>query len=131
MTTIKNGELRTISQLGLDPARTQLVSGLIDTYLKLNAEEEIVFRSRLQEILPEQREEVMQIVTTWMEQGIEQGRQKMANLVVRQLHRRFGEIGDDRENLVRQLSLEQLEDLGEALLDFSSIEEVDRWIENN
>ncbi len=63
--------LRTLSQLGLNPARTQLVSGFIDTYLKLNAEEETIFRSRLQEILPEQQEEVMQIVTTWMEQGIE------------------------------------------------------------
>ena len=51
-----------------------------------------------------------------------------ANLVLRQLRRRLGNIGDDREIRVRQLSLSQLEELGEALLDFSSLEALDRWL---
>jgi len=71
----------------------QLISGFVDTYLRLNAEEEQVFQRELDRIEPEQQENVMQIVTSWMEQGLERGRQQeAASLVLRLLNRRFGSL---------------------------------------
>ncbi len=66
--------LRLLTTLRLDPARTQLISGFIDTYLRLNAEEELRFREQAATLPGEQqRVEIMEIVTSWMEKGIEQG----------------------------------------------------------
>ena len=66
--------LRLLTTLRLDPARTQLISGFIDTYLRLNAEEELRFREQAATLPGEQqKEEIMEIVTSWMEKGIEQG----------------------------------------------------------
>ena len=47
----------------------QLISGFIDTYLQLSAEE-VVFQAELARIAPARQEEVMEIVTSWMKQGI-------------------------------------------------------------
>jgi predicted transposase/invertase (TIGR01784 family) len=49
-------------------------------------------------------------------------------LLLRQLSKRFGQIGNLRLQAINQLSLEQLEDLGEALLDFDNVAELDNWL---
>jgi predicted transposase YdaD len=51
------------------------------------------------------------------------------NLVLRQLTRRFGAIAPTTEAQIRQLSLSQLEAIGEALLDFSSLSDLDGWLQ--
>ena len=80
--------MRSLVTWRLDPARMQLISGFIDTYLKLNTAEEELFRNNINQIAPEEQEVVMQMVTSWMEQGIEQGRQEEAlALILRQLPR--------------------------------------------
>jgi hypothetical protein len=53
------------------------------------------------------------------------------SLLVRLLNRKFGEIDDLTLNRINTLSLEQLESLGEALLDFRSIYDLTTWLENN
>ncbi|WP_107670411.1 Rpn family recombination-promoting nuclease/putative transposase [Cyanothece sp. BG0011] len=61
----------------------------------------------------------------------EQGKQKgEANLVIRLLNHRFGQIPDDLLPKIRGLSVEQLENLGEALLDFQSEEDLTQWFSN-
>jgi predicted transposase YdaD len=50
-----------------------------------------------------------------------------ANLVIRQLNRRCGNISEDLEVKVRSLSIPQLESLGEALLDFTGISDLENW----
>jgi predicted transposase YdaD len=52
-----------------------------------------------------------------------------ANLILRLLDRRFGEVTPDRIDTVRGLSIPQLESLGEALLDFQGIEDLDVWLQ--
>jgi hypothetical protein len=44
------------------------------------------------------------------------------------LSKRFGKLNDRRLEAINNLSLEQLEDLGEALLDFTDIAELDSWL---
>ncbi|MBF2066936.1 MAG: DUF4351 domain-containing protein, partial [Calothrix sp. C42_A2020_038] len=59
------------------------------------------------------------------EQGREQGEK---SLVLRQLTRRVGELPQSARQQVESLSLEQLENLGEALLDFRSMADLDEWL---
>jgi predicted transposase YdaD len=58
-----------------------------------------------------------------------QGKQQEAQaLVLRQLPRRCGQLSQSQELAVRALSLEQLEALAEALLDFDGPEALDAWL---
>ena len=50
-------------------------------------------------------------------------------LILRQLTSRVGELPQSVCQLVENLSLEQLENLGEALLDFSSMADLEAWLE--
>jgi flagellar biosynthesis/type III secretory pathway protein FliH len=112
----------------------QLISGFIDTYLKLSPEEKIRFEEQLARIEPRQQEGVMQIVTSWMEEGIERGieqgkKQGELALLNRQLNRRFGSLSPQLQERIDNLSIAQLEELGEALLDFTTIEDLEAWFE--
>lgn len=115
----------------------QLISGFIDTYLKLNAEKEAKFQEDIARIEPAQQEEVMEIVTSWMEQGIQRGlqqglqqgkQQEAVALIMRQLTRRCGALTPQLQERIQSLSVTQLEDLGEALLDFTSAADLDAWL---
>jgi hypothetical protein len=118
---VKSECLRLLATLRLDPARTKMISGFIDTYLKLNAEEEEIFKTEIAKFEPVQQEVVMEIVTSWMEQGMQRG--ELA-VIMRQLNRRIGTVEPELQERIRQLSLAQLEDLAEALLDFSNVEDL-------
>ncbi len=121
--------LRLLATLRLDPARMRMISGFIDTYLRLNAEEQRLLKADLVTIEPREQEVVMQIVTSWMEEGIEQGKEQATlSLVMRQLPRRVGTLTPELEQRVQQLSLTQLEDLAVALLDFSSVTDLEAWL---
>lgn len=61
------------------------------------------------------------------ERGIQQGGER---LIIRLLNRRFGVIPASLTEKIHQLSIEQLELLGEALFDFSTITNLDQWLEN-
>ena len=135
---VKLVSLQLLSSLGLNPAQVQLISGFVDTYLRLNAEEEAVFQERLARITPVEQEDVMEIVTSWMEQGIQrglqqglqQGRQQEAVLMIlRQLSRRLGSVDSSLQDRIQGLSLFQLEDLGEALLDFNRAADLVTWLD--
>jgi hypothetical protein len=66
-----------------------------------------------------------------IEQGIEQGRQREQQLIIRQINRRVGEIELSLIDSIRALTIEKLELLGEALLDFSSVTDLEQWLQNN
>jgi hypothetical protein len=63
--------LRLLATLRLDPARSQLISGFVDTYLTLNETEAQMFQTEIGKLEETEREGVMAIVTSWMQQGIE------------------------------------------------------------
>ena len=67
-----------------------------------------------------------------LEEGRDEGRTEEAQaLVLRLLTRSIGEIAPGTETQIRELSLEQIETLGEALLDFSVSADLDQWLEQN
>jgi predicted RNA-binding protein with PIN domain len=125
---VKSECLRLLATLQLDPARMQLISGFIDSYLRLNAQEQAIFQTEIAQFEPTQQEVVMQIVTSWMEEGIQQGELK---IIQRQLTRRIGEIKPELQEQVRRLSSTQLEDLAEALLDFSTESDLVAWLQQS
>ena len=118
--------LRLLVTLRLDPARMQLISGFVDTYLDLTELEERLFQEELGRIEPEEQEQVMQIVTSWMRTGIEQGK---LSIVMRLLKRKVGELDPEVEERVKGLSVAKLEELSEALLDFSNVEDLTTWLQ--
>ncbi len=61
------------------------------------------------------------------QEGIIEGQ---TELILRQIARRTGEIPPETKTRIRQLSLEQLEDLGEILLDFTSQEDLIAWLDS-
>lgn len=127
--------LRLLASLGLNPAQIQLISGFIDTYLKLSQTEQVRFQAELDRIEPASQEEVMQIVTSWMEEGLERGREEGRRLealalVLRLLARRVGEVEPELQEQIQALAIAQIEDLGEALLDFSTKADLEAWLED-
>ncbi len=77
----------------------------------------------------------MEIVTSWMQQGITQGiRQGIEReiaLVLRLINRRLGGVNPTLEAQIRDLSIEKVEDLGEALLDFQTEADLVNWLNRN
>jgi predicted transposase/invertase (TIGR01784 family) len=84
------------------------------------------------------REEVMQesviyqdILQKGLQQGEERGKKQEAlELILRQLIRRFGAIEPEIQQQIRTLSITQLEELAEALLDFSSPSDLVNYLAN-
>ncbi|QLE57405.1 DUF4351 domain-containing protein [Nostoc sp. TCL26-01] len=63
------------------------------------------------------------------EQAKQEGRQEgKQDLILRQLNRRIGKIDVSLIERVQGLSTEQLENLGEALLDFTTVADLDIWL---
>ena len=60
-----------------------------------------------------------------IEEGKQQGESK---LILRQLNRRLGELSSEIAVQINQLSIEQLEELGEALFDFQSESDLRNWL---
>lgn len=63
-----------------------------------------------------------------IEEGLQQGEQR---IVIRQLLRRIGEIPPEVRSQIQQLPIPQIEELSEALLDFSRIEDLTTWLRSH
>ena len=76
----------------------------------------------------------MEIVTSWTEKGLEQGlEQGLATgerkVILHQLRNGWRGLGRETEGRLESLSLDELERLGEALLDFSSRRDLEAWLQ--
>ena len=87
-----------------------------------------------------EEEKKMPYVTTierrGIEKGIEKGMEKgrvegATNLTLRQLRRRFGTLAEETQTRIQTLPLNSLEELGEALLDFSSVNDLQAWLDTH
>ena len=66
--------------------------------------------------------------TLGLQQGLEQGER---SLILRQLTRKFGALSPDVLARVQALSLPQLEELSDRLLDFTQTEDLLSWLEQH
>ena len=60
--------------------------------------------------------------------GRQEGRQREERQVLRLLHRRIGAVPQARQTRIAALPIEQLEPLGEALLEFADLADLNRWL---
>ncbi len=70
--------LRLMVTLKLDPAKSRLISKFVDTYLRLNDQEERTFQSEIAKLEPQQKEIIMYTLTSWEEKGIQKERKTIA-----------------------------------------------------
>ncbi|WP_156426828.1 DUF4351 domain-containing protein [Leptolyngbya sp. NIES-2104] len=76
----------------------------------------------------------MEIVTSWMEQGIERGieqgvTQGTRSLVLQQLTTLFGKLPDSVRSQISELPSDRIQSLSIALLRFQSVEDLEQWLE--
>ena len=103
----------------------QLISGFIDTYLHLNPAEEIQFQEEISTFSQPVQEGVMQITTSWMRQGIEQGiEQGEMMLLRRMLAKRFGDLPEAIKMRLSQASIADLELWGDRILEAKTLSDI-------
>ena len=75
----------------------------------------------------------MEIVASWMERGLEKGRQEglehERKVLLRLLRKPLGDLAPKMEEQIATLSADRLEQLGEALLDFNSLADLGAWLQ--
>jgi predicted transposase/invertase (TIGR01784 family) len=114
-----------IEQMG-DPREQSNVAASTAILAGLVLNKEIIQRLLRKDIMKESV-----IYQDIRDEGRQEGRQEgEANLVLRLLNRRIGGISSELSAKIPSLSLEQLENLGEALLDFQSRQDLEQWLEN-
>ena len=66
------------------------------------------------------------------ERGKKEGKKAEArSLVWRLISRRFGDVPSSIQTQIEELDIEETEALAEALLDFTSIDDLQRWLQQN
>ncbi len=86
----------------------------------------------MQQLGPQEREGVMEIVTSWMERGLEKGlEQGERRLLLRQLRKQVGRLDRATVAQIESLPVDRLEELGEALLNFHSRSDLDAWLKSH
>jgi predicted transposase YdaD len=102
-----------------DRRQRQNIAGCAEILAGLRFEKDLIRQFFREDIM---RESV--IYQDILQQG---RRQEALSLVMRQLNRRLGEVNPAAIERVRGLSIEQLEELGVALLDFSNAADLMAW----
>lgn len=121
--------LRLLTNLRLDAKKVKVISQFIEAFLHLNAAEEQVLQTEMERMGLLERERITNLLTSTTQANQQQGAEREAlSLVFRLLKRRVGDLNPDLEAQVRRLPVNQVEDLGEALLDFNNEEDLKNWL---
>ncbi|BCL36872.1 DUF4351 domain-containing protein [Nostoc sp. MS1] len=72
-----------------------------------------------------------EILAEGEQRGEQRGLQRERSLILRLLQKRVGELPQDVSDRLETSSLEQLENLGEALLDFTSLADLFSWLDTH
>jgi predicted transposase/invertase (TIGR01784 family) len=99
--------------LKLDPAKSRLISKFVDTYLRLDVKDEEIFQAEIDRMGMNQKEEIMQTMTSWEEKGMEKGMEKERQTIALNLLRQ----GISIETIAQAtgLTLVQLQEMQEKL----------------
>jgi len=92
-------------------------------------EESVVYQDILQKGVQQGLQQGLQ---QGVQQGLRQGREQgEKSLVLRQLERLLGKLPTRTRKQIEKLGLEQLEALGEALVEFKSERDLTNWLKQN
>jgi predicted transposase YdaD len=112
--------------------RTELLRLLVGLKITIETTPEIVDAD--QELMMALSQAYLEWEQATEQRGIQKGRQEgmqegERSLILRQLNRRLGTIPAEAQSQIQTLSLEQLEVLGEVLLDFSTLTDLETWLQ--
>jgi predicted transposase/invertase (TIGR01784 family) len=99
--------LRLLVTLRLDPAKTRLISKFVDSYLRLDVQEEEMFQAEIDTMGLAQKEEIMQVTTSWEEKGLEKGLERATQTIALNMLRKGMSLETIAE--VTGLTIEQLQ----------------------
>jgi len=104
------------------------ISAYTEVLAGLKFDKDLIRRFLREELM---RESVIyqEIQQEALQKGLQQGLEREVSLVLRQLARRTGQVAPEVRSQIQQLPVAQLEELGEALLDFSSVQDLMDWLE--
>lgn len=126
---VKAASLRLLVGARVNASQRRLLSQFIDVYLRLRGAEEQAFQAEVARFTTPEREAVMEIVTSWEEKGHAEGLiEGQRKLVERQLVRKLGTVPERTLAKLASLSASQLANLGEALLDFATLADLEQWL---
>ena len=121
--------LRLLATLRLDPAKSEMIGGFIEGYLKLTAEENKRYERAFAQLADENKETTVEMRTSWGREGMEKGLHKgKEDLLARQIRRRFGAVAPEVTERLGKLASDELDELGEAFLDFTSLADLATWL---
>ncbi len=105
-------------------ARRQEVASYVQIMAGLRFDKTLVKRLFRENIMKESV-----IYQEIFETGEQRALQREKALILRQISRRVGEVPQDLRSTIELLSIDRLETLGEALLDFNSLQDLENWLE--
>jgi predicted transposase YdaD len=111
--------------------RLDLVEAILVNKFPQLSFEEVLKMLDLKEVNLSETRFYQDVLQKGREQEREQGVQREVDLVLRQLQRQCGVLSIDRQELVRSLTIAQLESLGDALLDFNGMSDLEDWFTAN
>jgi hypothetical protein len=126
----KAGKMRLIRQLyeeGYNQEQVLNLFNFLDWVLVLPKRLEAEFWLELKAYEEERK---MPYITSVERIGYDRGIERERALILRQLIHKVGSIPDPTLTIVQALAIEKLESLGEALLDFESLDDLTTWLEN-
>jgi flagellar biosynthesis/type III secretory pathway protein FliH len=142
---VKAACLRLLAGAPLSGAQRRLIGQFVDIYLPLNARDEQALAAEVARLPGAAKEVVMELITSWerkgraegLREGLREGRaeglreglREGQRLVVeRMLTRRFGALPSGVRERLATLTADELTALADALLDFTSLAEVEAWL---
>jgi len=130
---VKLESMRMLVRMNLDPARMELLAGFFETYLKLNREEKEQYNRELGKLDRKEVDVIMQITTSWREEGREEGRaegrvegrvERTREIICKYLIRKFGKKSTVLQQKVgRMTDLEKLDYILEELFAADTLNE--------
>ena len=122
-------------------ACTQLLAGLRfeqgligELFPEEVMQESVIYQKIIQKghklgLLEGKREGLLEGKREGLLEGKREGKQEEgSSIIIRQLTRRFGSVDDQLQQGIKKLSVAQLEELSEALLDFETVTDVAVWL---
>jgi predicted transposase YdaD len=118
-----------------EPEQQQNISACVELLARLKFEKNFIqqfLREELMRESPLYQEILQEGVQQGLQQGLQQGKQEEAvAIVLRLLLRRLETVEPELQLRIQQLSSTQIEELAEALLDFSTKQDLLLWLETH
>ncbi|MFE1744905.1 Rpn family recombination-promoting nuclease/putative transposase [Coleofasciculus sp. H7-2] len=122
-----------VAQLDMieEPEQRGNVAACIEVLAGLRFDENLI-RQLLREEIMQESVTYQAIIRKGVQQGKQEGKKEEAlSLIMRQLARRLGAVDQQMQERIQALPIAQLEELGEALLDFTAPTDLAVWFEEH